>query len=73
MRLENREEEHQRSVEEDIVGDAAGDVLLEKDTPWQRRDAPNRTVACRQPMLELATPKRGLCLTEGPMQKQVRP
>lgn len=69
MRLENREEEHQRGVEEDIVGDGAGDVLLEKNTPWQRSNAPNRIVACKQPMLELATPKQGLRLTEGPMQR----
>lgn len=59
MCLEKREEEWKRGVEEDIVGDAAGDALLEKDTPWQRRDTPGRTVACRQPMLELGNPQKG--------------
>lgn len=57
MCLENSEKERKRGV--DIVGDAAGDALLEKDTSWQRRDTPNRTVACRQPMLELGNPQMG--------------
>ena len=45
--MENREEKRKRIVEEHIVGDGAGDTVLEKGTPWQRRDTPNRTVACR--------------------------
>lgn len=73
MCLENREEEQKRGVEEDMVGDAAGDALLEKDTPWQRRDTPNRNVACRQPMLDLGLLNRDCVFMEGPMQKQVHP
>ena len=55
--METREEEWKTCVEEDLVGDAAGDTLLEKDTPWQRRDTPDRTVGCRQPVLELGNPQ----------------
>lgn len=60
-------------MEGDIVGDAAGDALLEEDTPWQRRDTAKKTIVCRQPMLELETPKQGLHLVEGSMKKQVHP
>lgn len=34
-------------------------VLLEEDTPWQSRDTPNKTVAGRQPVLELGNPQKG--------------